>query len=121
MKKLLLSILFFLAACSSNVDNYPSEILGEWEVYSLDGDTDLYKTFVGVRYTFKADGTFTRSKGDDIRVSGTYVLDGENIVLQGRREHKTEIVIKGDKLTFAGDSGFKSGGVPMKSVYKKVN
>lgn len=117
---LVITTLLLTSACS-NTDSYPKDIIGTWEIYSLDGETDLYKTFKGVRHTFNPDGSYTRHKDGEIRISGTYTINDNNIVMKNSlKDHSTQIKIKGNKLSFSGDSGFTRGGVPRKSVYQKI-
>lgn len=119
MKQVLILIALLLSSCSGS-NNFDTEILGEWEVYSLNGKTELYKAFIGTTYTFNKDGTYTRSQDDKTYVSGSYQIDGDSILLKARKNHTSRINISSDQLNFDADPGFTSGGKPMKSIYSKV-
>ena len=54
-------LLALLSGCSSTND-FKEKIIGTWEIYSLDGNTDLYKAFTGTSIIFTSDGSYSRNK-----------------------------------------------------------
>ena len=119
MKFTIVFLLAFLVGCSSN-NEYKTEILGAWEVYNLNGKTDLYKAFVGTTMTFNSDGSFSRGSASKTYLSGTYDIAGETIKLKwNKKDHSSIISIKDTNLSFEKDMSFSSGDIPMKSIYKK--
>jgi len=119
MKFTFVFLLALLAGCSSSND-LEKDIIGSWVVSSLNGETDLYKAFVGTTMTFNSDNSFSRGVGSKTYLEGTYKIKGKILNMKwNNKEHSSAITIKGTELYFQEDLSFSSSGVPMKSIYKK--
>lgn len=112
-------LLALLAGCSSSND-FAKKIIGSWEVYSLNGKTELYKAFVGTTMTFNSDGSFSRGDGSKTYLNGTYKIKGKVLGMKwNKKEHSSIITVNDTELYFEKDLSFSSGDVPMKSIYRK--
>ena len=119
MRYTFILLLALLTGCTGSND-FEEKIVGTWEIYSLNGKVELYKGFVGTTITFSSDGQYSRSDGSKTYGEATYKLKGNVITLERRQKELSSIIdIKDLELHFEKDLGFTSGGVPMKSVYKR--
>lgn len=119
MKLLFIFLLALLVGCSSSND-FKIKLIGSWEVYSLNGKSDLYKGFVGTTMKFNADGSFSRGDGSKIYLKGTYTIKGKTINMKWNKKQRSSIVtVNNTELYFEKDMSFSSGDIPMKSVYRK--
>ena len=119
MKFKFLILLALLSGCSSTND-FKDKIIGTWEIYSLDGKTDLYKSFVGTSITFTSDGSYSRSSGSKTYGQAKYNVKGDVLTIERRKKtHSSVINFKNLELHIEKDPGFTRGGKPRKSVYKR--
>ena len=131
MRKTLLIILFFLAACRKESLN-PDSIVGTWE---LNSQTIFSNGVLAFNYNyekgksyisqFTSNNTYTLSYLDSVIQTGTYKIDSTSVFIQyvlavGFGSSTQNFAISGNQLTLSDSGHDMAGTFKQKFIYTRI-